>query len=257
MHSCPSVELIKLVDVFYKDPAKLSISEKQTLFNSFELGASRVVRHERSPFDAIKRFSEEKAEFLKNNNIKIDFENIKTMTTEKQFEYLKELVTKLEETGGKWLTQFGIESPATTIYHEMGHLQDFAKNLKELDVMKWRLNLKQIWKDAKHKVNTGEDVSRVGVEEVDNRWATVSQEKFDNLFKKDPKKFQKQYPDLYEFLTNQEIQQTAGLVSGYAQTGIGEFIAEVYKLMIAGKKIPEEIMALYRRYKGPELPQNT
>jgi hypothetical protein len=61
------------------------------------------------------------------------------------------------------------------------------------------------------------------------------------------------YPEFYEFLTTQSIQQTAGKVSDYAQVGIGEFVAETYADMISGKKIPDDVMALYRKYKGPEF----
>ena len=135
----------------------------------------------------------------------------------------------------------------------MGHLQDFAKNLKELDIKRWNFSFRDAWREAGIKVKKGEDVSRVGVKEVDNRWASIWKERYEKLFKEEPEKFKKYYPDLYEFLTNQHIQQTAGNVSEYAQSGIGEFIAEVYARMIGGKPVPEDVMALYRKYKGPEL----
>ena len=42
------------------------------------------------------------------------------------------------------------------------------------------------------------------------------------------------------------------MVSAYAQAGIGEFIAEVYMMILSGKKMPKEVMELYKKYKGPE-----
>ena len=67
-------------------------------------------------------------------------------------------------------------------------------------------------------------------------------------------KFKKQYPDLYEFLTNKEKHNTALKVSSYASTGIGEFIAEVYAGLIQGKKYSNEVINLYKKYNGPPLP---
>ena len=71
------------------------------------------------------------------------------------------------------------------------------------------------------------------------------------LFKEKPEKFKKLYPDLYEHLTNKEIQATAGKVSSYAQTSIGEFVAETYAKMIKGDPIPEDVLKLYKKYNGP------
>ena len=117
----------------------------------------------------------------------------------------------------------------------MGHLQDYAKNLKELDLKQWKL------------------ASNTDVEQVGNHWGRLGSNGYKELFEKNPTKFKKRYPDLYEFLTNQEYQQTAGKVSGYAQTGIGEFIAETYAKMVHGDKIPDDVMKLYEKYNGPKL----
>ena len=53
--------------------------------------------------------------------------------------------------------------------------------------------------------------------------------------------------------TNQDYQQSAGKVSSYAQTSIGEFIAETYAKMVRGEKIPDDVMTLYNKYNGPKL----
>lgn len=51
----------------------------------------------------------------------------------------------------------------------------------------------------------------------------------------------------------QEYQQAAGKVSEYAQTSIGEFIAETYAKMVRGDKITDDVMKLYEKYNGPKL----
>ena len=245
----PSDDLAKLIDKFYKDSSQLSISDKQTLFYSLQLGGDSALMTTRNPLWSLKYLQEKKSDVLKSNNINLNIDEVKNLTTEKQVEYLKDIVKKLEQKGSHWVWYYEKESPATVIHHEMGHLQDFAKNLKDLDLKKWKFSWKETWNDVRNNVK-----DRTRVEEVDNRWGTIWKEKYEKLLKEKPKKFQKSYPELYEFVTNQEIQQTAGKISTYAQSGIGEFIAETYARMIGGKKIPDDVMALYKRYKGPELP---
>ena len=53
---------------------------------------------------------------------------------------------------------------------------------------------------------------------------------------------------------NGKYQGVASRVSDYATTSPAEFVAEVYAKMIDGKKFDNEIMALYKKYSGPELP---
>lgn len=129
----------------------------------------------------------------------------------------------------------------------MGHLQDFAKNLKELDIKQWKI---PSFKEAYNNVKKGKKDDS-SVMHVDNRWGGLTYKGYNDLFLKNPEKFKKRYPDLYEFLTNQESQQAAGRISAYAQTSIGEFIAEVYARMVRGDKIPDEVMKLYKKYNGP------
>ena len=73
----------------------------------------------------------------------------------------------------------------------MKFLQDFAKNLKELDIKQWKFNFSEIWENAKHKTKTGENLSRVGVEEVDNRWGSIYNDYYKKLFDEKPEKFKK------------------------------------------------------------------
>lgn len=138
-----------------------------------------------------------------------------------------------------------------TIYHEMGHLQDFYKNLPEIHI-KQENPFKGFWKDFKQSMKTGKHKpDRAGVEEIDNRWGGTTYKGYEKLLKDEPEKFKKLYPDLYEHLTNPEIQSTAGEISEYAQTSIGEFIADTYAWIVSGKKVPDKVMDLYKKYGGP------
>ena len=249
----PGKDLAVLVDKYYKDSTALSLSEKQNLFYSLTSGFDSALSFKRNPLQGIKDLIKSNKEFLEKNNIKVNIDDIEKMTQEKQMEAFENLVTQMKAKGVSVIKTIELEYPFSTIYHEMGHLQDFAKNLKELDLKGWNFSFKETFKNAKHKAETGEDLSRVKVHEVANRWGRIDEEYIVKLLKEKPEKFKKRYPELYEFVNNQEIQQTAGKVSTYAQSGIGEFIAEVYARLISGKKLSDDVMALYKKYKGPEI----
>ncbi len=252
-YAFPKDGFLDLVEKYYKDKTSLSLSERQTLFYSLLQMQDAASMTHRNPIATLESIIKKLSKVLKANNINIDLTEVKKMTTEKQIEYLENTVSKLESLGAHLTVDCGEANPSSIIYHEMGHLQDYAKNLKELDLKQWRFNLGEIWEQAKHKTRTGEDISRTNIDEVNNHWGSIKDEYFKNLMEKNPKKFQKYYPEFYEFLTNQEIQQTAGKISEYAQSGIGEFIADTYADMVAGKKIPKDVLDLYRKYNGPEF----
>ena len=249
----PENNIAELIKNFYKNSSNLSISDKQKLYYSMEKAYNEAMATYRNPCVALAKLSVDKSDFLTKNNLSIDFDKVIKMNTKEQLKYLQDLISEMGKQGEYWQIRFGIEQPTSTIHHEMGHLQDFAKNLKNLDIKKWRFDIIDIWDEAVHKVKTGEDISRIGVNEVENRWASIWDDWYEKLLKEEPEKFKKYYPDLYDFVTNENNQQTAGRISAYAQSGIGEFIAEVYARMIEGKKIPDEVMTLYRRFNGPEL----
>lgn len=100
-----------------------------------------------------------------------------------------------------------------SIYHEMGHLQDVF---------------------AKKETH----ISNPFRTEINMR-----RDEF-NLF---PTKTHK------EFLNDKSIQKAAGKISAYAQTSKDEFVAEVYAGLVSGKKFPEDVMTLYKKYGGPML----
>ena len=68
-------------------------------------------------------------------------------------------------------------------------------------------------------------------------------------------KTEAEYPqELKDWLNNSEYMQTAVRVSEYSTTGPGEFIAETFADMVIGKKLPKEVIDLYKKLRGPELP---
>jgi hypothetical protein len=238
-----------LMNKYLSGANNLSMNEKrQILLQSWNMSNSFEGLTYRAPFNTIKKL----AKNLEDVGINVNIDEIAKLSTKEQVQKLKDLSLDYYNKTGK---RIGIKLPnlveCQTIYHEMGHLQDFAENLKNLDIKKWKFpNFKEIWKDTKA---GKEHVDTSDIEHVDNRWSGLTYGDMENVFKTKPEEFKKKYPDLYEFLTNQESQQTAGKISGYAQTSIGEFIAETYAEMIAGKKIPEDVMKLYEKYNGPKL----
>ena len=212
-----------LIKKFRKNPNSLSLEEKRAL-NSLDDDIRAVLSA--SDFNY--------AEFLKQNKINLDISGLKTSD-----EIRKAIDKYCKKNNKKLICNIQLSANAKkTIYHEMGHLQDYAKNLKELDLKNWKID----WKGIKNI----EEIS-----EVDNRWGGTSYKGFSELLKNNPEKFKKQYPDLYEFLTNGDIKRTAFKVSTYAATSIGEFIAETYAKMIAGVHLSDDVIALYKKYNGP------
>ena len=103
-----------------------------------------------------------------------------------------------------------------TIYHELGHLQDCAHKLPKMGLGYLR-----------HGFVNNEDTKPIF-----NLVATKNAKEFQNC-------------------KNQEI---AKKVSEYSKEGIGEFIAETYARAVNGDKLPEDVIALYKKYNGPEIP---
>ena len=231
----PSKDVEKLIKKYYKNPNELNINEKRLLCWSLNNGFDKLYANfKRYPLDTIKKHQQY---FEKELNINIDIADLAKKTTKEQEEILGNWTNEIfkKKKSSIFLIEMDLYSPIETVYHEMGHLQDYAKNLKELDLKRWKL------------------ASNTDVEQVGNHWGCLGSSGYKELFEKNPTKFKKRYPDLYEFLTNQEHQQTAGKISEYAQTSIGEFIAETYAKMVRGDKLPNDVMKLYEKYNGPKL----
>lgn len=236
-------DLFKLYERYCENPNNLTIAEKRSLAYSTGIGKQIYAENNHNWTNFLER---------NKDKIKLDMslDEFKNLTNDEK----QKTISKYLKDKGISITE-DISLPAddglSTIYHEMGHLQDFAKNLKELDLKQWRLpSFKNIWKEVEEAKAKGENVKVEALDEVNNRWSGTTYGDMGKLFKEKPEKFKKLYPDLYEHLTNKEIKKTTEKVSCYAQTSIGEFVAETYAKMIKGDPIPEDVLKLYKKYNG-------
>jgi hypothetical protein len=55
-------------------------------------------------------------------------------------------------------------------------------------------------------------------------------------------------------MNNPDKLKTADKISWYAKTNPEEFVAETFSALCAGKKLPDDVMEMYKYYKGPEIP---
>lgn len=220
----------EFIDDFYKDASKLSIIDLRILHSAANASDEKVL----SPVNYPLKFIKDNLKRLEKNGIKISINDVSKLSKEEQTKILKDALHQLNEKHVFNIAPVEVILPDETIYHEMGHLQDYGKNLKEV--------FSKSYKDLNSNA-------------IDNRFGSItSNANLRSLFEKDKEQFKKNYPDLYEFLTNQETQELAGQISDYAQSGIGEFIAEFYSKLAKVKKyhgtISEDIMALYKKYNG-------
>ena len=222
-----------ILDKYYANPNSLSFYEKLTLKATMK----NIQRHLDFKLSQNHYFNECK-KIAKENNMELPFEEWACKKTVNEREkFLRDMFAKLSENGILLKIDVNKGNPESTIYHEMGHLQDFGKNLKDID-------LKQMETSNPNLIN--------------NRWGGIEYEECLKIWDKDKNEFKKRYPDLYEFLTNEQNQETAGRISSYAQSGIGEYIAEVYAKMVdkklnGGSFKTDDIMALYKKHNGPML----
>lgn len=233
---CYEPKVYDLLNKYHESADSLNILEKRELYFNLVKGVEFFEsKFYLSPLSLLSY----NLETFNNIGIKVDVDAFKKLSTKEQSKKLKDLFLQLQEkTGNKQLNiEVPYESPRSAIWHEMGHLQDFAKNLKELD-----LRDKDIFS------------SSATINSVGERWVKIDQKLLQKLSLKQKKKAEKLYPNMYKFLSDQNIQQTAGKVSPYAQTSIGEFIAEVYAKMVNGDKLPNDVFELYKKYNGPMLP---
>lgn len=254
IYANPSKEVAKLINSYCKNSSSISLSQKRDLLYSLIYGRDEAARTFRNPQETLDHIQETQKEFLEKNSININYDMMFRLGQKEQTDYLISILEKMSKEGIYLVKNFRLSSPLKTIYHEMGHLQDAAKNLKELDLKQWKFDWKAEWHKIINRHEYSENTNRVGVDEVDNRWGSIWTDYYKDLLAKEPIDFKMRYPDFYEFINDEHIQQTVGKVSSYSQSGIGEFIAETYSKMIGKQKIPDDVMELYRKYNGPELP---
>lgn len=233
-----------LLSRYKADPTKLTIAEKRELDRTFSATAN--VWSNATTYNPIATL-EQKVDLFKRQGIIYDLEALYKLPIDEQIKKFDELCL---EFFNKTKTVPEIESasyiPCQTIYHEMGHLQDFGKNLKELHIKN------TTWGRVKETFLKGEKQDKC-LDNINNRWAKKEDKYIKQLLKDSHDDFKKYYPDLYEHITNADIQKTAGKVSSYAREGVGEFIAETYAGLVAGEKYSDDVMKLYEKYNGPKL----
>ncbi len=57
-----------------------------------------------------------------------------------------------------------------------------------------------------------------------------------------------------KFKTDRNSQKIAGKISWYAKEDPKEFVAETFNAMMSNVKVPDDVMDLYKYYKGPVFP---
>jgi hypothetical protein len=242
-------EDLRLLEKFERNPKSLSTMEKRQLWQNGRLSMNRVdALLDQCPLELIKMLDKE---LTKSGKAAVNIEELSGKSRKELHDKVNEMLKEYKRTKGSLFSlRYEQVNPFRTINHEMGHLQDYALNLKKLDIMQYELNGRELWRQIREASKRGEKFEdRTGVEELDNRWG--KRDFLGKLMKKSPEEFKRKYPDAYEFLNNEKIQQTAGEVSLYAQTGIGEFVAEVHAGLIDGKKFSDAVMELYKKYNGP------
>ena len=211
----------ELVEKYYKN--KLTYLEKIELSETLNMFADNLYyATNTNPMKTFELLSK------KHPELKLNLEEFSKKAKSEQVSELRSLLESLVKSNKSLTLEISnTQSPYRTIYHELGHLHDAVNNTENIisqnqstEIYNW-INRFDSIKAAENDIKRG---------------------------------YIKEYPkDLNEFINNLEIQQTAGEVSVYAQTGICEFTAETYAAMIEGKPLSEKVKALYKKYNGPEL----
>lgn len=249
-HICVNEKFNNLKNKFIESSENLTLVEKRELFlilGDYCKKWNKLIK----PKGFLNHFKKE----LDNAGIKYDYNSIFKLSEQKQLEEVIKLGLNYKEKTGKLLEiTVQKENPYRVIYHEMGHLQDFAQNLstlilKDTEWSKFKRIFTTLKKEFKFRKNDP-------LENVGSRWNRISSFNKNGktgyeYFKADPKYYKQAFPDLYEHVMNPKIQRTAEEISEYAKEGVGEFVAEVYAEMVKGAKISDEVLALYKNYNGP------
>ena len=126
----------KLTNKFLSAPNSLTIAEKRDVYYTL-CNAGNVQRSVLSlaPMSSLKK----NLKTFTDNGINVDVETFSKLTTKEQSIKLNEYFLQIQNKGTKVVLDIPYLKPEKTIYHEMGHLQDFANNLQELDLKHWKL----------------------------------------------------------------------------------------------------------------------
>lgn len=238
----------ELCEKYIKDPTSLTLAEKRELnqiYNTTNDKWANLTQY--NPLTIL----ENNTELFKKEGFTFDLEALSKLSLDEQCSKFDELCSEfLNKTNKILVMDSSPARPLNTIYHEMGHLQDYAKNLEKMHIQNSRWT--QFINSFKSSTSLKEIDKYADTNHINNRWAKRGDYKKE--IKDNSAELKKYLPDLYEHLNNPEFQKTAGKVSSYAREGVGEFVADVYADLIAGRKFSDDVINLYKKYNGPLLP---
>ena len=182
-------KIIPLIEKYYENPESLTIQELKIIYTNLNKAFSIVDKPKYAPIEMIKDIEKSRGSILKKLGLHIDYSLIESMSKSEQTDYANKLLDILNSNGIPYISEIELYRPEEIIYHEMSHLQDFFKHFKNL--RKCYAQFAERW----------------------YRMEQVMSNENDNI-----DLIKKLYPDLYEFSNNREIQETAGIISKYAQS---------------------------------------
>lgn len=217
-NSVATPQLTEKINRWRENPKSFSMIDKIEFYEDLSQLNSAINSFYNAPLSKLEQL-------LKNSGIEEtlllhmklpDIKQIEKLTTEQQKNVLVDVVNTCLGSGDRIYLSYAKGDKFSTIYHEIGHFE--------------------------HCNNAG-------------------YEYYMKLGKPDEciKQLGKVSDETNEFLNNREKQQTAYRVTPYAPESPAEFVAEVYRKIIqkkvAGdsKPLSEDIMQLYREYKGVEV----
>lgn len=213
----PNDELSSLIQKYYKSPSKLSLKEKQKLYLSLSKMSDSASQVKDAPLNVLRRIKNERADFLIEKGLDFNLEDVAKLDIKEQVNKAEILLGELAFYKKHLPLECSVENMIPTIYHEMGHLQDIGLNKALV-------------------INPTTNINRY-----------MTRKDFVEYLKKHPNQV------MPEFLTSTKEQNTAGKVSSYATSSVGEFIAEAYVKLINGESLDDDVLALYKKYNGPNI----
>lgn len=172
------------MDKFKQNPDSLTLLEKIQIQSSFRSGSrqagANIELKEKFPLEWLKNHEK----LFKDSNIEIDFNRLKSLSKESQAEEVSKLLkTWSEKTNKNKIIYQGSDNPYHTLYHEMGHLQDYAMNLEKLQKEELgRLNFFTVMKNAIKNKNGK-------INSIADHWGGTTYEIEQELMEKSPELF--------------------------------------------------------------------
>lgn len=163
----------------------------------------------------------------KHPELNLNYNDFCSKTLNEQSIELKNILQNLKKNGKAITINInGCMSPYKTIYHEMGHSQNFVTRY-----MSFNANDRKVFKDKCSDFAT-------------------KKEQWDRM--RERGEIRSWHSPILEFF-NPENQAIAKEVSNYAAKTPDEFIAETFVKKVQGFKVSDKVEALYKKYNGPEI----